>query len=303
MISQPLVSVVIATYNRLEFLKEAVASVEAQKFKNWELLIIDDASEDETWTWLSSLKKQNVRVFRQPENSERSAARNRGLTEARGEFVMFLDDDDLLRQNALETLVKPLVKDRKVVASVGARWKFKEGHYALRIEHPIVHLKKLIWPELLAGWSSISGQNLYRTKVVRDVGGYRPDFNIAEDRQLWLKVAKLGRVALVPEIVLDYRVHGSQWRPKNIVEIREQVFQEFIESLPTEEQPKGKRIRESARCSDKAESEYRKENYRVASGGYFKAFKVAPELAFSPLTGPPLLRSLAKSVLRPLIPK
>lgn len=301
--SQPLVSVVIATYNRLKYLKEAIASIQAQTFNDWELFIVDDASSDDTWQWLKELKCPQLRVFRQPENSERSAARNLGLKEAGGEFIMFLDDDDLLRQNALANLAKPLVKNHNLVASVGARWKFKAGDYALKIEHPIIYLEKLIWLELLAGWSSISGQNLYRTTVVRKVGGYRPDLIICEDRQLWLKVAKLGKVALIPDIVLDYRVHGKQWRPKNIEELREKVFQEFIDSLPTTEQPKGNRIRESARLSQSAENEYRKGNYRTAWKNYFKASNVAPELAFSPLTSPPLIRGLAKSILRPLLPK
>lgn len=299
----PLVSVVISTYNRLEFLKEAIASVETQYFKDWELLIVDDASEDETWTWLTTLNKPNIRIFKQPENHERSAARNRGLKEAKGELIMFLDDDDLLRKNALDNLVKPLVNNKRLVASVGARWKFKMGNYSLKIEHPIIYVEKLIWSELLAGWSSISGQNLYRTAVVREVGGYRPDMTICEDRQLWLKVAKLGKVALIPDIVLDYRVHGRQWRPKNIEELREKVFQEFIDSLPPTEQPKGNRIRESARLSQSAENEYRKGNYRTAWQSYLKASKVAPELVFSPLTSPPLIRGLAKSILRPLLPK
>ncbi|MEQ9233219.1 glycosyltransferase family 2 protein [Coleofasciculus sp. E2-BRE-01] len=299
----PLVSVVISTYNRLEFLKQAVASVEAQDFKNWELLIVDDASEDETWTWLTTRNQPNIRIFKQPENHERSAARNRGLKEARGELIMFLDDDDLLRQNALTNLAKPLVKNKNLVASVGARWKFKAGDYALKIEHPIIYVEKFIWSELLAGWSSISGQNLYRTTVVREVGGYRPDLIICEDRQLWLKVAKLGKVALIPDIVLDYRVHGKQWRPKNIEELREKVFQEFIDSLPATEQPKGNRIRESARLSQSAENEYRKGNYRTAWQSYLKASNVAPELAFSPLTGLPLIRGLVKSILRPMLPK
>ncbi|MGC1245005.1 MAG: glycosyltransferase, partial [Spirulinaceae cyanobacterium] len=216
---QPLVSVVITTYNRLNFLKEAVSSVQAQTFQNWELVVIDDASPDDTWDWLTELQNEHIRVFRQEKNSERSAARNRGLKEAKGEFIMFLDDDDKLRNNALADLVKPLINDSQVVATVGARWKYKEGVYAVKIDHPIIKFKRVIWPELLAGWSSISGQNLYRKTIVEELGGYRLDMNIAEDRQLWLRVAKLGKVAIIPSIVLEYRAHGEQWRPKNIVEI------------------------------------------------------------------------------------
>lgn len=300
---QSLVSVVITTYNRLNFLQQAVNSVKTQTFKNWELLVIDDASPDNTWEWLTELQNEKIRVFRQEKNTERSAARNRGLSEAKGEFVMFLDDDDRLRPNGLTDLVKPLSSDSKIVAAVGARWKFKEGVYATKIEHPRIGFKRVIWPELLAGWSSISGQNLYRTAVVRKVGGYKPDFIPCEDRQLWLRVARLGKVAIIPSIVLDYRAHQKQWRPENIIEVRENVFQECINNLPTQEQYRGKQIRESANCSQKAEDEYRKGNYKEALSCYIKACQAAPELVVSPLTGLPLVRGVAKSLVRSLLPK
>lgn len=300
---QSLVSVVITTYNRLNFLQQAVNSVKTQTFKNWELLVIDDASPDNTWEWLTELQNEKIRVFRQEKNTERSAARNRGLSEAKGEFVMFLDDDDRLRPNGLTDLVKPLSSDSKIVAAVGARWKFKEGVYATKIEHPRIGFKRVIWPELLAGWSSISGQNLYRTAVVRKVGGYKPDFIPCEDRQLWLRVARLGKVAIIPSIVLDYRAHQKQWRPENIIEVRENVFQECINNLPTQEQYRGKQIRESANCSQKAEDEYRKGNYKEALSCYIKACQTAPKLVFSPLTGLPLVRGVAKSLVRSLLPK
>lgn len=300
---KPLISVVITTYNRLDYLKEAVASVEAQTFKNWELLVIDDASSDKTWDWLRALQNEQIRVFRQEKNSERAAARNRGLSEAKGEFIMFLDDDDRLRPDALTNLVKPFVSDSHLVATVGARWKFKEGVYATKIEHPRIEFKRIILPELLAGWSSISGQNLYRKAVIRELGGYRLDLNIGEDRELWFRVARLGKVAIIPPIVLEYRTHQGQWRPTNIVEVRENIFQECINNLPAEEQHRGKRIRESAHYSQKAEDEYRKGNYRVALNDYLKACKTSPELAVSPITGPPLARGVAKSLVRSVLPK
>jgi glycosyltransferase involved in cell wall biosynthesis len=293
-----LVSVVIVTRNRLPFLKEAVASVGAQTYEDWELLIIDDASTDETREWLSELRDPQVRCFHQPEHGERSAARNRGLAHARGEFVMFLDDDDRLRPGALADLAGPLKQQPGAIGAVGARWRFREGGEAVRIEHPRRPLKRVIWPELLAGWSAVSGQNLYRTARVRDAGGYREEVSIVEDRDLWLRVARLGPVLLLPDIVLDYRIHDGQYRPPDIVDLRERVFREFIERLPTRERPQARRIRESARWSQDADREYARGNYGAALAGYLKACGAAPALSFSPLTGPPLTRQIRRSVRR-----
>ena len=296
----PLVSVVVPTYNRLNFLKEAIASVQEQTFQDWELIVIDDASTDSTWDWLQTLESERIRPFRQNKNSERSAARNLGLEKSQGQFVMFLDDDDCLRPNTLQILTSPLISDSTLVAAVGARWKFRKEHYALRIEHPYWKRKKMIWPEVLFGWCSVSGQNLYRTDVVQSVGGYKDDFIPSEDRQLWLKIAKKGYVSLVPDIVLDYRSHGQPRRPKNLLDIREKVFQEFVNSLSVEEQLRAKRIRESAHYSQKAEDEYRGGNYYIAVSFYFKAYQSAPKLAMSPLVGLPLARGLGKSLLKML---
>jgi glycosyltransferase involved in cell wall biosynthesis len=98
----PDVSVVIPTRDRLAYLKEAVASVRAQTFGRWELLIVDDASEDETPDWLGSLEDPHIRVIRLDQHVHRAAARNRGLDLAAGEYVIFLDDDDRFRPRTLE---------------------------------------------------------------------------------------------------------------------------------------------------------------------------------------------------------
>src|SRR5438876_3252 len=95
------VSVVIATRNRRALLAEAIATVFDQTFADWELLVVDDCSSDDTPRYLAGLDDTRIRIFRQTVPLERSAARNRGLREARGKFIMFLDDDDLLRPAAL----------------------------------------------------------------------------------------------------------------------------------------------------------------------------------------------------------
>src|SRR5437016_5583373 len=88
---EPLVTVVIPTRNRLRYLEEAIESVRRQTYPNWELVVVDDASEDGTWEWLQMLVDPRIHALRQPQHRERSAARNRGLAEARGEYVLFLD--------------------------------------------------------------------------------------------------------------------------------------------------------------------------------------------------------------------
>ena len=92
----PEVSIVIATRNRRAMLADAVNSVQTQAGVDWELIVVDDASTDDTWDFLSGLHDPRIRCFRQEKQYERSAARNLGLANSRSEFIIFLDDDDLL---------------------------------------------------------------------------------------------------------------------------------------------------------------------------------------------------------------
>lgn len=286
-----MVSVVISTYNRRALLEEAVASVAAQTHGDWELVIVDDASSDDTWTWLSGLGDERIRVFRQMVNRERSAARNMGLAEARGAWVMFLDDDDRLLPGALRTLLGLAARYPAAVAAVGGRVKFREGVYRVTIPHTPWRTCREIWPELVAAWGSVSGQNLYRTEAVRAVGGYPEDLTIIEDRKMWLEVSLQGPVALTPETVMEYRDHGPSRVPANIRDLRLGVFQPFLDSLPAEKAARGRRAREFGEAMESAGESVR---------GYIRAFLIDPALAVSPLTGPLWLRGLAKSLLAPL---
>ncbi len=301
---RPSVSVVIATHNRRAFLAEAVASVRAQTFDSWELLVVDDASEDDTWEWLKLEREHDERllIFRLVEHSERAVAANHGLAAVRGEFIMFLDDDDLLRPEGLAQLVEALREDESAVAVAGARFKFKEPAEGVRINHPSKPLKKIIWPELLHGsvWSAVSGQTLYRTEKVRQVGGYPLGVIVVNDRALWLAIARLGPVLILPSIVLDYRVHDGQWRPHNIQEMRKSVFENFMAGLPPAELRRARCYRRSGEWSRTADDEYAQENYRAALVCYLRACCAAPSLLLSPLIGRRTINAM-KSSLRCLI--
>ncbi len=286
-----MISVIISTFNRRAMLEEAVASVKAQTAQEWELLIVDDASTDDTWDWLSSLREERIRVYRQAVNQERSAARNRGLSVARGEFVMFLDDDDRLLPNGLQLLQDALRKRPGAIAATGGKVNFMPGVFSMRMPHTPVTVFREIWPELVARWSAIPGQCLFRTEIVRGVGGFRLDVNVVEDRQLWMDIARLGPVVVIPDYVMEYRQHAGQWKPKNVVELRELVLQRFYDTLPERELARAKK--------------YRRSGVMIAYHGdqvmsYVRALASTPSLFLSPLTGPYWWRGFAKALISPV---
>lgn len=283
-----MVSVIISTYNRREMLKEAVASVQGQTLRQWELLVVDDASTDDTWEWLSSLRDERIRVFRQEVNRERSAARNWGLAEARGDYAMFLDDDDRLLPDALRLLSGALSARPAAIAAVGGKSNFAPGKFSVRMPHTPVTVFREIWPEQVARWSAVPGQCLFRAEIVREVGGFRVEMNVCEDRQLWMDIALRGPTVVIPECVLEYRQHDGQWRPVGLDELRELVMRRFYVSLPERESARARRY---LRCGELV-------GHQADSAmPYVRAFLLAPALFFSPLTGPAWWRGFAKALL------
>src|SRR5438128_1621108 len=107
----PKVSVVLPTYNRRPLLREAVDSVVGQSFSDWELILVDDGSTDDTRAYFKELTDPRVsRVFL-PHSANRSAVRNAGIARARGEWIAFLDSDDLWAPEKLTRQVEALAAD------------------------------------------------------------------------------------------------------------------------------------------------------------------------------------------------
>jgi len=113
MSTAPLVSVIMPAFNTAQYIGEAVDSVIAQSWSNWELIIIDDGSTDGTRDILQTYHDRRISIVEQ-ENRGVSAARNLGLKQARGEFVTFLDSDDALPPKSLEARAMLLVNNRAI---------------------------------------------------------------------------------------------------------------------------------------------------------------------------------------------
>jgi glycosyltransferase involved in cell wall biosynthesis len=299
----PDVTVVICTRNRRVWLEQCVESVRGQAGVSLEIVVVDDASSDGTLNWLRTVSDHRVGTIHLPVSSERSAARNRGLAEARGQYVMFLDDDDWLWPGALRILATGLETHPEAVAAVGARsvW-FTAENYQRRDAHPRIPRVRDVMQELLAGWSAVSGQNLYRTALVRGAGGYDSTVIPCEDRDLWLRLAVVGPVVLRPEIVMTYRLYPGQSRPLHIRQIRERVARKAIRSMPAGKRRQGLLLRRSNALLDLAEDALTEGRFGAGLVAAAQAVAAAPAIYCSPLIGEWVLRRLAGRVARRLFP-
>lgn len=105
-------SIIIPTYNRAAFLPKAIESVLAQTYTDWELIVVDDGSTDNTREVVSQFKDERLKYIYQ-ENSERSAARNNGIAHAKGDFICFLDSDNFILPNRLEKIAESIASENK----------------------------------------------------------------------------------------------------------------------------------------------------------------------------------------------
>src|SRR5207248_3166850 len=238
------VTVVIPTRDRLSLLREAVASVLAQDLVSWELIVVDDASSHGTAEWVESLADDRVRLVRSDARVERSAARNRGLAEARSPTVLFLDDDDRLRPSALRRLHNALERAPEAVAAFGAKEVFDGTGQRKRIPHPRLRLVRSVWDDVMAGWMFVSGQVLLRTDAVRDVGGWDETLVMAEDQDLWLRVPGPRPAVLVPSVVLEQRTR-AEGVDASVVE--EEVRARVVDGLSGADRHRAARLIEARR--------------------------------------------------------
>jgi len=294
-----LVSVVIPTRNRHRFLSETVASVQEQTFVDWEMIIVDEASFDETPDYLRSLSDPRIRWTRHAHAQGVSAARNTGLAQAGGALVMFLDDDDLLRPDALDTLRRALADHPDALAASAACRLFREDGDSDRVYRPARVYSRSIWREVLFGWWSNSGQNLYRTSAIRDIGGFDTGLRAVQDRMLWLEIARRGNVCLVPTVALEYRRHPGQITQSSDWEAERQlIWQRFIHSLPPSLQAEGVAIRRAAELSANAEAARAAGHFFTGARLQCAAFLAAPRLLLSPLVARPMYWNLKKCLQR-----
>ncbi|MCU0759897.1 MAG: glycosyltransferase family 2 protein [Steroidobacteraceae bacterium] len=229
----PRVSVVIPTRNRAALLRRALESVFAQGFVDHEVLVVDDASTDDTAALLAGWPDPRLRVLRQPAAGGGPRARNRGIEASRGEFVAFLDDDDewLPRKLALQVARfdapgPPLVLVHCGTDLVSAR----SGRLVHRFD---VADRPMTCTDFLRELPFTTSNAMVRRSSLQAIGGFDETLAGAQDRDLWIRLARIGAVGAVPEVLLRRYLHGEQISSSLSAKLRakEQFLAKYREDL------------------------------------------------------------------------
>ena len=195
-----LVSVIMPCYNDGKYIKEAIESVKAQTYKNWELIIIDDGSDDEeTINIINNIEDDRITIFH-TEHLKPAGARNYGISNAKGKYILPVDSDDKIEATYMEKAVEKIETDEKIgvvyceadlFGEKSGKWDLPKYSFNTMLLDNIVFVTALFYRE---DWEKLGGFN---TNMAAGM----------EDYDFWLGILGLGReIYQIPEILFHYRI-------------------------------------------------------------------------------------------------
>ncbi|MEM9807681.1 MAG: glycosyltransferase family 2 protein [Cyanobacteria bacterium P01_D01_bin.56] len=318
----PKVSICIPTYNRAQILPYAVESVLNQTYKDFELIICDDASPDNTAEVVAQWQDSRIRYIRHPQNIKRSRNMRSGYDAAQGDYFIKFDDDDALTPTFLERTISVMEaqpeidfvctdhwvinaqneRDEAATAANSAKW----GKDRL----PEAVIKDLL-KETFVHQSLQVGSTLFRKTCLQEVDFMRFEADGCEDFDLLVRLAAAGKIGyFIPERLMEYRFHGGQTSLKQDIHfLSAKIF--CLESYCFTERPKLEAIRKSKlnslkqvlamRLIEKGEAQRGREIIQelAAIGDLSSKAKLGKLLSYLPLA----LRQLAFQGFRRLRPQ
>lgn len=199
-----LISIIMPAYNCERFIEEAIISVIEQTYKLWELIVIDDGSKDDTVRIMSVLlnKDERIRFYKNEENQGVSATRNRGISLAKGDWIAFLDSDDIWDKKKLQKQLELLKNTEAEFLFTGSSYINEEGiYYQGQFEVPKKVTYKTLRTHNVVSCSSV----LIKKRFFENIKMERDD--IHEDYAVWLRVLRTGVFAYgINEPLLIYRI-------------------------------------------------------------------------------------------------
>ncbi len=229
----PRVSVVIPTYNRAALLKQAIDSVLAQTYTDYEIIIVDDGSTDEMADLVDRYVAGPGRVrYYYQNNRGRSAARNAGIRLAVGEFIAFLDSDDLFLPRKLEMQVAALSNQPEYGMAFSNAISIDERGNVLS-SGPLfrAQLSGMIYPELLfiRGTMIMTPTVMIRARILNQVGSFDENLSMCEDLDLWRRIARMCPVLQIqsPLSAVRYRIN-EKWDCRALLKARLDFYAKAI---------------------------------------------------------------------------
>lgn len=224
----PAISVLMSAYNSERYVREAVESILNQTFGDFELILIDDGSKDSSPQILTELADRDARIrFISRLNKGLTKTLNEALSLARAPLIARMDADDVSMPDRFEKQVEYLESHPECVC-VGSRVELIDplGSVFRTSDHKLMHEEIDAGLMKGVGWSIVHPVAMIRRDALEKVGGYREQFETSQDLDLFLRLAEVGRLANLPDVLLQYRQHfesvafhkhEKQWKVKQTI--------------------------------------------------------------------------------------
>ncbi|MEX1829425.1 glycosyltransferase family 2 protein [Luteibacter sp. CQ10] len=235
----PTVSIILPTYNRTDYLREAVASAIGQTFDDWEMIVADDGSSEDTRAYLRSLHDPRITVLWLPHTGVPSIGRNAAIGKARGRYLAFLDSDDRWRPTKLARQLDALR------GSPDCRWSYTAADVIRPDGHPFPRDDLAPWvahagditERLLTIEAAIAIDTVMADRhLVLDVGGFDEGQRFGEDYDLYVRLALRSPVVTVDESLAVIRVgDGANYSANRTLAYEGwvQLYARYADTLPT----------------------------------------------------------------------
>ena len=220
---KPLVSIVIPTYNHAKFISKALKSVIDQTYKNWEAIIIDNESVDETYKLINNFNDSRIKYFKIFNDGVIAKSRNLGIKEAKGDWVAFLDSDDWWTKDKLEVCFSKITKDVDFIYHAHEYVNKSKSFFKKKIIKGR-QLKKPILNDLLIGTitkgSQISNSSvIVRKNILIKIGGLNENKILvgSDDYDTWLRIAQItDQFLYINKKLSFYLVHNANTSSKDM---------------------------------------------------------------------------------------
>jgi glycosyltransferase involved in cell wall biosynthesis len=209
----PLISIVVPAYNAERTILETIASVQQQTFSDFEIIIINDGSTDRTLELVQEIQDERVKIFSY-ENGGLPVARNRGISHAKGEFIAFIDADDMWTSDKLELQLARLQQYPEAgVAYSWSRFVNEQGELSYAVDDR--HIEGNVYEKLLLNNFLNNGSSLLvRREAIDSAGEFDPTLKSCEDWDFYLRLAAKWSFVLVPKPQILYRQSSTAMTSK-----------------------------------------------------------------------------------------
>ena len=222
--STDLISIVLPIYNGEKYMRESIESIIMQSYHNWELIIVNDCSTDNTAEIANEYVKKDKRIkyYKNDNNMRLPRTLNRGFSLSKGDYLTWTSDDNLFKQGAFEKMVDALKKDNADFVYASYETIDENGNYL-----DYVQTNKMGKYEII-GHNVVGACFMYTRKVYETIGDYDDNYTLVEDYDYWLRIFAKFNVTNIEEVLYSYRFHSGALTSTERAEKINSVCEEVI---------------------------------------------------------------------------